>query len=715
MNKYKEVLVVCVCFLVSTVVSIGDNGHDRPYGDLPGMPIFFNTNQNENDCASMCDQNTQCKAWAYIPGNCSNADSQCFLKVEVPPVVPASCRISGLKDLTLTPRAFPSFPVGAIVPQGWLWNQLDLQGSGLAGHLSKFWGSINQSAWIGVANGDSFERVPYWLNGLVPMAYMLQDEMLFNQMNFYLDYILAHQGADGWIGPTCCDPWPRFPLLLALMQYHEANPSDDRVIPAIWSFFFRLRDELDQNPLSSWAQYRWQDLVIVIHWLYDNYPQGQEQFLLDFAEEAHNQGFDWAAFFASDQFPEGPCTGSCPSLATHGVNVGQALKSSAVWYRQSKDSADVYSVYERMDRLYEFHGLASGIFGCDEHLAGNMPSHGSELCTVVETMYSLETIVSLIGDASFGDNIERLAYNALPATITADMWAHQYLQQTNEINAAHLDPNIWTTDGPDSNIYGLEPNFGCCTANFDQGWSKFITHMLMRSYDNGIVAVLHGPAVLTTTINGASVTVNETTEYPFDDAIYFNIESGTAFSFHIRVPGWASSATIQIGSNKPIPAPAGQLYTVQVASGATQIILTVPMEFSVERRTNGAASISYGPLLFSLDIPAVWTQLAHYEFNSSDWQAEPAGPWAWAINISDSNPNDFIKMVKKPMGKYPFSVEGTPYTAQVQGCQLDSWGIENNVALPPPTSPVTCTGPMQAATLHPYGVTKLRLSEIPTV
>ena len=27
-----------------------------------------------------------------------------------------------------------------------------------------------------------------------------------------------------------------------------------------------------------------------------------------------------------------------------------------------------------------------------------------------------------------------MAFNALPATFTFDMWAHQYLQQSNEVN-----------------------------------------------------------------------------------------------------------------------------------------------------------------------------------------------------------------------------------------------------------------------------------------
>jgi hypothetical protein len=62
------------------------------------------------------------------------------------------------------------------------------------------------------------ERVPYWLNGAVPLAYLLGDPTLVQPMEAYVEYILSQQADDGWLGPDCCDPWPRFELLLALTQ-----------------------------------------------------------------------------------------------------------------------------------------------------------------------------------------------------------------------------------------------------------------------------------------------------------------------------------------------------------------------------------------------------------------------------------------------------------------------------------------------------------------
>ena len=67
-------------------------------------------------------------------------------------------------------------------------------------------------------------------------------------------------------------------------------------------------------------------------------------------------------------------------------------------------------------------------------------------------MFSYETLFSIQGDPMFAEHAERLTYNALPATITADMWAHQYLQQPNEMNAIHCDDHVWAHDGPDSTL-----------------------------------------------------------------------------------------------------------------------------------------------------------------------------------------------------------------------------------------------------------------------
>jgi len=149
-------------------------------------------------------------------------------------------------------------------------------------------------------------------------------------------------------------------------------------------------------------------------------------------------------------------------------------------------------------------------------------------------------------------------------------------------------------------------------------------------------------------------------------------------------------------------------------AGQSKIVLTLPMNFSIERRYNNAAALSLGPLVFAMNIEPQWTLLKHYSFNSSDWQAFPTGPWAYAIDIADKEPEKYLKVVKKPVGPIPFSESGSPIVITANA-RLIQWGIFNNAAEAPPVSPVNSSSPVVQVTLLPYGATKLRILEMPTL
>lgn len=95
-----------------------------------------------------------------------------------------------------------------------------------------------------------------------------------------------------------------------------------------------------------------------------------------------------------------------------------------------------------------------------------------ELCTIVETMYSLGCM-GQNASVQIVDRLERIALNALPAALTADMWSHNYLSMINEVQAVRSQPRVWG-DGENATTYGLADRFTgvtpCCTANHNQGW-----------------------------------------------------------------------------------------------------------------------------------------------------------------------------------------------------------------------------------------------------
>jgi len=76
----------------------------------------------------------------------------------------------------LAPYAYKPLPVGSVTPKGWLLKQLTLQAEGLSGHLAQFWNDVMNSVWIGGSgDGGLHERTPYWLNGVVPLAFLLRN------------------------------------------------------------------------------------------------------------------------------------------------------------------------------------------------------------------------------------------------------------------------------------------------------------------------------------------------------------------------------------------------------------------------------------------------------------------------------------------------------------------------------------------------------------
>ncbi len=101
----------------------------------------------------------------------------------------------------LRPNAFDPLPLGAIEPRGWLRRQLEIQANGLTGHLGEFWNDVGpNSGWLG-GTGESWERGPYYLDGLLPLAYELNNPTLIGKAKQWVDWTLTHQQPDGQIGP----------------------------------------------------------------------------------------------------------------------------------------------------------------------------------------------------------------------------------------------------------------------------------------------------------------------------------------------------------------------------------------------------------------------------------------------------------------------------------------------------------------------------------
>ena len=230
-------------------------------------------------------------------------------------------------------------------------------------------------------------------------------------------------------------------------------------------------------PDKDWRGVRAMENAVTGYWLY---RQTEEAWILEVIESIQKNSSDWTSYY--EKFPwdsaasaekKIPLNWGPDGLTAHVVNNAMAIKYPGLWFQQSGDERFKNAVFDGIAKYDLNHGQAGGRFSGDEHLSGKSPDRGTELCSVVEYMYSLEELYAIFGDNQLADRLELLAYNALPGTTTPDMWAHQYDQQSNQV-IVNGEKRAWSTNGNYSNIYGLMPNFACCLANMHQGWPKFV-------------------------------------------------------------------------------------------------------------------------------------------------------------------------------------------------------------------------------------------------
>ncbi|KAI9857376.1 MAG: hypothetical protein M1813_008279 [Trichoglossum hirsutum] len=291
-------------------------------------------------------------------------------------------------DLSVLPNIFDPLPLGSIKPQGWLRDTMMLMRDGLPGHQFDFYVYVRDSTWMGgrTEYADIHESAPYWFNYIVPLAYGLDDARLKRQVEQFVEYVISHQADDGWIGVekgSARDLWARFPLMLGLTQLVEADPRyADLVIPAIRKFLNLMRSMLRDNyrGYTYWGRARGHDMIIVLQWMYENYPGNNTELLFDNMRLLSKGGFDWSYYFRKDVFP-------MQDLETlpvddrlggfeHVVNLGQALKSCAVERRFTHNDTLLESTRNGVNWTFLYHGTPSGAIIGDERISGLSPMRG---------------------------------------------------------------------------------------------------------------------------------------------------------------------------------------------------------------------------------------------------------------------------------------------------------------------------------------------------
>lgn len=659
----------------------------------------------------------------------------------------------------LIEKPYLELALGSIKPKGWLLEQLNQMKTGMTGNLDAIYPEVlgPRNGWLG-GDGDGWERGPYWIDGLLPLAYILDDEQLKQKVQPWIEWTLNNQTEAGYLGPVPFDAepepeaglqrgnrkdwWPKMVMLKILQQYYSAT-GDQRVIDCLTRYFEYQLKELPNTPLdylTLWANRRGGDNLMVVYWLYN--ITGDE-FLLDLGDLIYEQTFPWATVFTNEENYDDPLTPwhytqlkSYPfenreinSLTVskiggiHCVNFAQSLKQPIVYYQ--KDQKDLYisAVKKALKDIKKYHGQPQGMYGGDEPLHGTNPVQGVEFCSIAEEMFSLETILAITGDMEFADLLEKIVYNALPTQASDDFNSRQYFQAANQVELTTRLQSSYQTLGHGGSdfVFGTLSGYPCCTCNMHQSWPKYVQNLYYATRDKGVAALLYAPSEVSLMVaGGKELKIVQKTGFPFREEInfFFTLAEEAAFPFHLRIPGWTKDPVVKINGEVWEGAVEESIAVIsRIWKNGDQVSLTLPMDLHVTQWHDFSKAIERGPLVYALKIRGEFLEKDRNDKYRSFQEVYPIDDWNYGL--VDQDLQEIGKTVQVVLnewnGSYPWNLENAPIELRMRGIKIPEWKLVNSAPHFPafwgkyPGEPVD----IEEITLVPYGCTTLRITEFP--
>lgn len=612
---------------------------------------------------------------------------------------------------------YVQLPLGSIKAKGWLLKQLEQQRDGATGHAEELYpedANLGKgSDWLGGTEAG-WERVPYYVKGLVALAYTLDDAGLKAKAQKYIEWTLNSQQSDGLFGPAKMkDWWPRMPMMYALQGYFEAT-GDKRVVPFLHKYLKYELAHLDADPLKDWGKSRAADNMEIAIWVYNKTSDAD---LLKLLEKLKEQAYPWIDIYTKNQF----YYYGDDFQPKHMVNVAQALKFPVVYGQLDDRPANLKALDAGIRHLMRDHGQPQGLGSGTEFLAGRSSIQGVETCSVVEWMQSLETAGRVLHDAHIGDQLEQVAFNALPAQFSRDFKNHSYYALPNQVLSIH-GGHGFNQDYGTGIISSPYSGFPCCRYNMHMGWPYFVKNSVVATPEHGLAMLSYGPMEVNAVVAGdQKLKLLVETNYPFEEKIRLKVSLNKPVSFPLvlRIPGWSVNPEIRYNGQLLKGVQAGKMFTLaQLWKEHDVLELNFPMEVSTRPQVNNAVSVELGPLVYALEIKAKnRITKTHVVQGFSDYEILPESSWNYGLVLGSDKSVSGVKVLRSAMADNPFIAADAPLKLKMQARKIPEWGISYNkvAAFDVPVSPVASNAPVEEITLVPFGSENIRLSLFPVI
>lgn len=644
-----------------------------------------------------------------------------------PQDVPATSTLYVNNRAPLRPNVFIKLPLGSVKARGWVGEMLRRESEGLAGRLGEIsdWLDKKGNAWLEEGGSHGWEEAPYWLRGYHALACQLADEAKLRESHFWIDAILRSAQPDGYFGPVNAgkdgrrELWANMLALQILQDYYE-HTADERVLPVMTAY---CRWELaypDEKFLRDyWENSRGGDNLLSVIWLYN---RTGEEFLLQLMRKIHRCTANWMQ------------DTSLPNW--HNVNVAECFREPATFSLLPGEERALGYTYNNFHLIRRIYGqVPGGMFGSDENCRHGYidPRQGTETCGFVEQMLSDEILMAQTGDMMWAANLEDVAFNSLPASMTEDLKALRYLTCPNMVqsDSRNHHPGV-DNRGP---FFSMNPfSSRCCQHNHAMGWPYYAQNLVLASADGGAAILTYSDCQATLMVgSGQRVTLDEQTHYPFGEDVLITVgglgrKGSATFPLYLCIPAWTTDAHVQVNGQTIDCRPTqGLLRISRTWKDGDRVQLYLPMRLSLRRwaLNKNSVSVDYGPLTMSLLIRERRQQAdsRHTAIGDSHWQEGAdasqwptteiyaASPWNYALVPCVKGMR--VERTAWPQDNYPFALESVPLRVKVSGALVPSWGQDETglcQVLPDACQP---RGEVEQLTLIPMGAARLRISAFP--
>ncbi|RYY88008.1 MAG: hypothetical protein EOO15_10280 [Chitinophagaceae bacterium] len=539
------------------------------------------------------------------------------------------------------PERLRPLPFGSVRPLGWLKEQIEDNLAGYTGHLDSLVPELIvkddiygrdrltpkvKSKDVGAVGAPGEWQVQFlwwnsetqsnWWDGYIRSSLLAGDAKHRARVAAYVRRILATQDKDGYLGIYAPDLryrftnengelWAKATLLRGLIAWYDAT-GETPVLTAV----VRAVDNTMRNwPINKSHPFHSTNPNVgglshglmfsdVLESLYR--ITGDKRYR-DYLVFCYRE-FSDAVINEDAQLPK--LLNTSLALKGHGVHTYEHLRTVAAAYYFSGDTTLQRALTNFLQKIQLTTTASGGPVG-DEWIGGrpaDATNRGYEYCSLQELLHSYSELLVKSGAASWGDEVERLFFNAAQGARHPHESSIAYLKSDNSYQMTG------GLNGDTSDKHQVRYKYSpvhqdaavCCVPNAGR-IAPYYTQYMWAIDDKGLVATLLGPSRVRAKFNGRLVTVEEQTSYPYNYNTTFVVQGASpSFVLRIRKPSWATAFTVGV----PYTEKDGYIVIKRRWKQRETLHLNWTSEVRNHVDRNGEHYYSYGPLLLAHPIAA---------------------------------------------------------------------------------------------------------------